>query len=138
MLSRIVRTMSRASAFKNKLEAFGSSVSLMLLPTTKCSCWEYGYPDKDCALCDGEGYLTSSHVDVKAFVLPNEASPKEFTNDIGTAKVGECTAFFSPDLDLYDYVKVVWDDVTYTIKDRDREMIGSEIIYRVAKLERVD
>lgn len=129
--------MGRADAFKAKLETHGSVVSLVPLPTDKCTCWEYGYPDKDHALCGGTGYLTPGDtVSVKAFIFPR--SPTELTNEIGTVKMGQGTAYFSPDLDLYAYEKVVWDEVTYRMSDRDRAAIGEEIIYRVCSIDRID
>lgn len=132
-------TMSRSAAFKAKLETYGTLVDLMMLPTDKCSCWKYGYPDKDCTLCGGEGYAAPGPaVSVKAFIFPSTGSSKEFTNEVGTAKMGQCVAYFSPDLDLYQYEKVVWDEVTYRISQRDRAVIGSEIIYRECQLDRAD
>lgn len=129
--------MGRAAAFKVKLEAYGTLVDLTMLPTTKCSCWEYGYPDKDCAICGGSGYVTPGVVvTVKAFVFP--LSPTELTNEVGTVKMGKGTAYFSPDLDLYEYENVVWDGVRYAISNRNRELIGEEVIYRDCNLDRID
>jgi hypothetical protein len=130
--------MSRALAFKAKLETYGSTIVLKSLATEKCTCWQYGYPNKDHTPCGGTGYLNAGEDEtVKAFIFPTSDSQKEYVADVGVAKAGSCKVYLSPDVDLYVYKEMVWDSVTYRIADRDRVTIVDEIIYKSFTAERI-
>lgn len=135
--------MSRAMAFIGRLEHYGTDILLKPKPSTapanKCSCWEHGYPDPDCSICGGDGYIVEgSSQTVKAFIFPQTDSEKEVAEDMGIAKGGACRVYLSPEVDLALYEEVTWEEVVYRITQRDKAAIADEIIYKTAILERIN
>jgi hypothetical protein len=133
--------MSRAEQFRQKLRNYGEDVTFIHRPSTsaRCACWEFGFPDPDCLVCDGSGYVTGGTTEPgKAFVLPTVTSTKLGDLNFGVGAMGSGNIYVDPDLDLTVIEKVMWDGMIYELSDRDRMAIAGEIIYRYARIERVD
>jgi len=134
--------MSKSEEFIKRLSKYGTDVIVYNKPTAseKCSCWEYGWPDKDCVECAGRGYTDNIKViEIKAFLFPLRDSDKQldFLN-IGVAIGGQIMAYFSPEFDLNSAEYVIWDDIRYKVTGIDRAIIGNEMIYRSCHLDKVD
>jgi hypothetical protein len=134
--------MSKSEEFIKRLNKYGADVIVHNKPTTskKCSCWLYGWPDKDCELCGGKGYTDIIKiVETKAFIFPLRDSDKQldFIN-IGVAIGGQIMAYFSPEFELSLAEYVFWDDIKYKVTGVDRASIGNEMIYRSCHLDKVD
>lgn len=134
--------MSKSGAFIARLNRYGTTVSVEMMPTstTQCSCVEYGWPNPDCTICDGKGWSEDVDVvSVKAFIFPLRDSDKwlDYIN-IGVAIGGQIMAYFSPLFDLPSAQHVIWDDIRYKVTGVDRAIIADEMIYRSCHLDKVD
>jgi len=134
--------MSKASQYIKRLNMYGTDVIIHNKPSTthKCTCWEFGWPNKDCPLCGGKGYIDNiGEIIVKAFIFPLRDSDKQIDYmNIGVAIGGQLMGYFSPDLDLDSAQYIIWDNIEYKVTGVDRAIIGSEMIYRSCHLDKVD
>ncbi len=134
--------MSKVQEYIKRLEKHGTTVTVINQPSTesKCSCWEYEWPDKDCIVCGGKGYIDEVvSYTAKAFIFPLVDSPKELDHmNIGVAIGGQVRAYFRPDVDLDSAHYVVWDGIRYRISDVDRAIVEETIIYRLCHMDKVD
>jgi len=134
--------MSKSGQFIKRLNKYGTDIVVHNKPnvSTKCTCWNFGWPDKDCSICGGKGYIeVPREVGVKAFIFPLRDSDKQIDYmNIGVAIGGQCMAYFSPDMDLDSAQYVEWDNIEYKVTGVDRALIGNEMIYRSCHLDKVD
>jgi len=134
--------MSKSNEFIKRLNKYGTTISVYSIPSSsnKCTCWTYDWPDKDCMICGGKGYIDSIVAfDIKAFIFPLRDSDKEIDHiNIGKAIGGQIMAYFSPEFNLESIEYAVWDNIKYKITGVDRAIIKDEMIYRSCHLDKVD
>lgn len=133
-------------AFSKRVHKYGQTVTIYWKPSTdasnKCTCWEDGYPDPDCIICGGDGYMVAvASTTTKAFV-------QDFKKRIGERVIlGESTDYirsgrkrfyFLPHLIPLNMNYIDFTGDHYRVLEHGEWLIGNDVIYTWATCEVID